>query len=89
MSASEVRRGGIVVRVLCVASIGLVGWLATAAVLSAGLDQAWPQTVAASSEYAWTRAALVDFSLQIPSVAATFSAVLGVGVSQSWSTREP
>ena len=33
--------------------------------------------------------ALVDFSLQIPAVAATFALVLGVGVAQSWSTRNP
>ena len=50
-------------RLLSIVSIGLVGWLATAAVASAGLSGAWPQTVAASAEYAWIRAALVDFSL--------------------------
>lgn len=31
--------------------------------------------------------ALVDFSLQIPAVAATFAAILAVGCSQSWSSR--
>ncbi len=30
--------------------------------------------------------ALVDFSLQIPAVAVTFAAILGVGVAQSWSS---
>lgn len=30
---------------------------------------------------------LVDFSLQIPAVAATFALILGVGCAQSWSTR--
>ncbi len=30
--------------------------------------------------------ALVDFSLQIPAVAITFAAILGVGVAQSWSS---
>lgn len=32
---------------------------------------------------------LVDFSLQIPAVAVTFSVLLGVGVSQSWSSLKP
>lgn len=32
--------------------------------------------------------ALVDFSLHIPAVAATFSALLGLGVAQSWPTRK-
>ncbi len=31
--------------------------------------------------------ALVDFSLQMPAIAATFAAILGVGCSQSWSSR--
>ncbi len=31
---------------------------------------------------------LVDFSLQIPAVAVTFAVLLGVGVSQSWSSDE-
>ncbi len=31
--------------------------------------------------------ALVDFSLQIPAVAITYMAILGIGVAQSWSTR--
>jgi O-antigen ligase len=30
---------------------------------------------------------LVDFSLQIPGVAVTYSALLGVGIAQSWSSR--
>ncbi len=30
---------------------------------------------------------LVDFSLQIPAVAATFALILGIGCAQSWSTR--
>jgi O-antigen ligase len=30
---------------------------------------------------------MVDFSLQIPAVAVTFSALLGVGIAQSWSSR--
>ena len=32
--------------------------------------------------------ALADFSLQIPAVAATYATLLGLGVAQSWSTRE-
>lgn len=32
--------------------------------------------------------ALADFSMQIPAVAATYAALLGLGVAQSWSTRE-
>lgn len=32
--------------------------------------------------------ALVDFSLQIPAVAITFAAILGIAVAQSWSTRD-
>ncbi|WP_432807373.1 O-antigen ligase family protein [Rhodoligotrophos ferricapiens] len=32
--------------------------------------------------------ALVDFSLQMAGVAITYSALLGIGVAQSWSTRE-
>jgi O-antigen ligase len=30
----------------------------------------------------------VDFSLQIPAVAATFAALLGIGVAQSYSSQE-
>ena len=30
--------------------------------------------------------AFVDFSLQIPAVAVTYAAVLGVGAAQSWRT---
>lgn len=32
--------------------------------------------------------AFVDFSLHIPAIAATYAALLGVGVAQSWTTRE-
>ncbi len=32
--------------------------------------------------------ALVDFSLQIPAVAALYAAILGLGVAQSWSTEQ-
>jgi O-antigen ligase len=32
---------------------------------------------------------LVDFSLQIPAVAATYALVLGLGFAQSWSTDSP
>jgi len=31
--------------------------------------------------------ALVDFSLHIPAIAATYAALLGIGVGQSWSSR--
>ena len=30
---------------------------------------------------------LVDFSVQIPAVAATFALLLGLGFAQSWNTR--
>jgi O-antigen ligase len=33
--------------------------------------------------------ALVDFSLQIPAVAATYALVLGLGFAQSWSSDVP
>lgn len=32
---------------------------------------------------------LVDFSLQIPAIAATYALVLGLGLAQSWSTDSP
>jgi len=32
--------------------------------------------------------AFVDFSLHIPAIAATYAALLGLGVAQSWSSRE-
>ena len=32
---------------------------------------------------------LVDFSLQIPAVAATYALVLGLGFAQSWSSDVP
>ncbi|KKM69395.1 hypothetical protein LCGC14_1451270, partial [marine sediment metagenome] len=30
---------------------------------------------------------MVDFSLQIPAIGATFALILGIGCAQSWSSR--
>ena len=49
--------------VLSVTSIVTVLWLATLAFLDAGISGAMAQTIAASGQFPWTRAALVDFSL--------------------------
>ena len=48
-------------------------------------DRVYP-AVAFASSIAVGAHAFVDFSLQIPAVAVTYAAILGVGVAQSWRT---
>lgn len=49
-------------------------------------DTVYPALAISASALVATHA-LVDFSVQIPAVAITYMAILGIGVAQSWSTR--
>ena len=49
-------------------------------------DRLFPAVGAAAAALVGTHA-VVDFSLQIPAVAVLFTTLLGLGVSQAWSTR--
>ncbi len=68
---------------LCVAWLALV---CLRGVRERGRDWVYPATGLAATTLVATHA-LVDFSLQIPAVALTFSAILGAACAQSHSTR--
>jgi O-antigen ligase len=72
------------------AQMAAIGWLILACVKGAVARRrnATPAIAAASVGALVATHALVDFSLQIEAVALTFSAILGVGVAQSQSSRE-
>jgi len=71
------------------ALIGAVGWLAVKCLIGAvkRRSNATAPLVATSAALLVGAHALVDFSLQIEAVALTFSALLGIGVAQSESSR--
>jgi O-antigen ligase len=54
--------------------------------LTRNRDRIFPAVGAAAAALVGMHA-LVDFSLQIPAVALLFTTLLGLGVSQAWSTR--
>ena len=49
-------------------------------------DNIYPAITLAVSIAVWLHA-FFDFSIQMPAIAVTYAAILGVGVAQSWSTR--
>ncbi len=71
--------------ILC---IGWLAWLSLRGALERHRDSHIPM-IAFCATVLVALHALVDFSLQIPAVAMTYAALLGVGVAQSWSSRLP
>ena len=66
-----------------------IGWLALICfngIRTRGRDWVYPSLGFAATVLVGVHA-LVDFSLQIPAVAITYACILGVGVSQSYSSR--
>ncbi len=78
---------GIPMAVLWFAVLGGLGARCLAGFFRRGRDHLYPMAGFSACVLVGLHS-LVDFSLQIPAVAVTFAVVLGVGVGQSWSSRE-
>ncbi len=73
------------------AMLALFGWIATVCFL--GLlrrrhEIVYPVLALAAMAFIGAHA-MVDFTVQVPAVAVTFSALLGIGYAQSWQHRKP
>jgi O-antigen ligase len=73
--------------VLMVALIAIPTLRCVRGALSRRRDAAYPALGFGASVLVGSHA-VVDFSLQIPAVAATFAVLLGLGTAQSWSSRD-
>ncbi len=68
--------------------LALVGWRLVRGVLTRRRNQAIPAFALACFAAAFVHAAF-EFTLQVPSVAALFACILGIGWAQSFPTRKP
>lgn len=73
--------------IIFLASLGLLVSCCLQGIWSRKRNALYPALAVAASLLLGTHA-FVDFSLQIPAIAATYAALLGAGVAQSWSTRD-
>ncbi len=79
---------GLPVFLVVMAAAGMLVWRCVHGALTRRQDAEVPMLAAAVCALVGAHA-LVDFSLQMQGLAVTFAAILGAGVSQSWSRSEP
>jgi O-antigen ligase len=77
---------GIPATLSLLAALALVTWRCLRGALERRIDAIYPATGLAATALVASHS-LVDFSLQMPAVAVTYSLLIGIGCAQSWSSR--
>jgi O-antigen ligase len=77
---------GLPAALLIAAAIGYIAMQCCVGVFRRRRDAVYP-ALAAAATVQLAAHSLVDFSLQMPAIAATFAFVLGLGYAQAWSSR--